>query len=136
MTSTMTSSVFVYGTLKQGQCRQHYWPVQPAGIQVGWVRGSLYGRADYPAMTAGQDRVLGELWRFDAGDIDRVLRTLDRVEGTNQDGLPDLYHRVSIEAWDLDNHSCGLAWTYLYATDPVQDGFVRIEAVGPVRWPA
>ncbi len=131
-------AVFVYGTLKKGQCRAKSWPAPPLSVQQAWVRGQLHGRHDYPAMTPGEDRVRGELWRFPAEAMPKVLETLDQVEGTNQPGEPDLYVRVVTAVTDAQSRSLGRAHTYLYATDPSLDGFRRIEPVsnsGDVVWP-
>ena len=133
----MITAVFVYGTLKRGQCRSGLWPAEPLSVQPAWTLGKLFGRSDYPALTAGQDRVLGELWRFPTDDIASVLETLDQIEVTNQPGQDDLYVRVFVETWDLDDQPLEQAYVYHYATDPASDGFVRIEPVddGFARWP-
>ncbi len=133
----MITSVFVYGTLKRGQCRESLWPVQPITIREGSTRGKLYGRDDYPAMTPGEDRVAGELWLFAPEQIERVLETLDQIEGTNQPNQPDLYHRVATEVHAAAGTSLGMAWTYHYATAPEADGFEAIHASSsvPARWP-
>ncbi len=131
----MPSSVFVYGTLKRGQCREHLWPLPPRSIQIGWSHGRLFGRHDYPAMTPGNDRVIGELWEFDESAIEIVLPLLDQIEGTNQPGQTDLYCRVVTDVYAAEDDGClGQAWTYHYATDPETNGFTRIEQQ-PARWP-
>ena len=133
----MITAVFVYGTLKRGQCRSGLWPAQPLSVQAAWTRGTLFGRADYPAMTRGEDCVLGELWKFQADDITRVLETLDEIEGTCQPGRKDLYIRVEVETWNMDDQLLESANVYLYATDPTSDGFVkRMPSENRfVRWP-
>lgn len=88
--------VFVYGTLKRGQCRQACWPVAPALISQGWVLGQLVDLGPYPALLEGTDRVLGELWSFEAHLIEAVHRILDEIEVYNQPGLPDEYQRVRV----------------------------------------
>ena len=132
-------AVFVYGTLKRGQCRAGLWPSSPHSIKQAWVRGRLHDRSDYPAMTPGDDRVRGELWRFPAEAMPRVLEVLDQVEGTNQPETTDLYVRVQVKVIDAQDRSLGNAYTYLYATDPLLDGFRVIEPSGQdadVAWPA
>ena len=118
--------IFVYGTLKRGQCRHHLWPHEPVTISKAWIRGSLYGRADYPAVRSGNDRVEGELWQFAEPHIRDTLSTLDEIEGTNQPGSPDLYSRRSVETYDLTGDYLGLSYCYFYARDPEEDGFHRI----------
>lgn len=135
---TSTASVFVYGTLKRDQCRGHLWPARPISVVAAWTRGVLMGRADYPAMVPGDDRVLGEVWTFDDRDMPEVLRVLDEIEGTNQPGYADLYVRVVVETFDQNGSPLGPANAYHYAGDPAGDGFIRItpESEGDgVSWP-
>ncbi len=125
-------SVFVYGTLKRGQCREQLWPATPISICRAQAPGRLYGRPDYPAMTAGDGKVQGELWRFDPQTMPLVLTRLDEIAGANQPGQPDLYIRVVIEVADEIGRPIGDAYTYLYATPPEEDGFIPIGD----SWPA
>ena len=135
-TAISIDAIFVYGTLKRGQCREAMWPRKPIAIEEAWVWGRLYGRSDYPAMKAGADRVRGERWRFPAEAMPEVLAVLDEIEGTNQLGQPDLYCRVVVDVRDARSAFVGPAYTYHYATDPLGDGFHRIEPQGAeVAWP-
>ncbi len=133
----MITAVFVYGTLKRGQCRSGLWPAEPLLVQPAWTWGKLFGRSDYPALVAGEDRVIGELWTFRADDIACVLDSLDQIEGTNRPGQRDLYVRMFVETWNLDDQPLEKANVYHYATEPTGDGFVRIKPGenGFVRWP-
>ena len=138
MTRADPTAVFVYGTLKRGQCREAMWPERPIRILEACVRGKLYNRSDYPAMTPGQDCVMGEVWEFDDALMPVVLHTLDQIEGTNQPGFDNLYQRVIVEIMSLDDHPLGRAYTYHYATDPESEGFERISpriAGDYVAWP-
>ncbi len=134
----MISSLFVYGTLKRGECRSELWPRDPLSIVPAWVRGTLYGRFDYPALKTGVDRVLGERWQFVEDDMDTVLKTLDEIEGTNQPGQPNLYDRVNVTAFDLDGKPLGISWGYYYSREPFLDGFAEIPSKSSeafVQWP-
>ncbi|TWT49083.1 AIG2-like family protein [Rubripirellula amarantea] len=134
-----TVSVFVYGTLKRGQCREHCWPCRPDRVQPAWIYAALHDRADYPAITSGHDRVLGEWWCFTDSTIGDVLETLDKVEGTNQPGSPNLYNRVLVPVHLINDQSGGstvLAYAYFYASDPVRDGFARATCDDFASWPA
>lgn len=130
--------VFVYGTLKRGQCRSGLWPAKPIEVMAGWTLGVLMGRADYPAMIAGGDRVFGEIWHFQAEAMPAVFRVLDQIEGFNQPGQPDLYVRVEVATYGMDDRPIAQASTYLYAVDPTIDGFRRMsrrDGEDFVRWP-
>lgn len=88
--------VFVYGTLKRGQCRQDCWPKVPRLVRGAWTLGQLVDLGPYPALLEGEDRVWGELWSFDSCDITDVHNALDRVEVTNQPGIPNEYDRIKV----------------------------------------
>jgi len=106
--------VFVYGTLKRGECREACWPRAALNIEPAWTLGALIDLGPYPALLAGKERVLGELWSFDPQDIAIVFEQLDRVEGTNQPGLPNEYDRVRVVATGQTFGEVG-ASTYRYA---------------------
>ncbi|TWT64974.1 gamma-glutamylcyclotransferase family protein [Allorhodopirellula solitaria] len=138
---------FVYGTLCRGQCRERCWPCQPLVVTPAWTWDKLYGRADYPAMRPGTDRVIGECWRFASDDLPRVRSVLDQIEVTGQPGVPNLYDPVVVEVYDLRSiqqeaissaHCIGSAHAYHYSTPPEQDGFAWITPQNGqgVRWPA
>ena len=133
----MLAAFFVYGTLKRGQLRERMWPREPKSVQPAIVRGRLFGRDDYPAMKTGDDWVAGELWRFSPEDADAVTAALDQIEGTNQPGHPDLYYRIEVQSYTPQQHPLAIAFTYVYAGDPLRDGFVRIEPGTDqfTRWP-
>ena len=89
-------------------------------------------------MTTGSDHVLGELWHFDQSNCDTVQATLDRIEGANQPGHPDLYRRVVQPVYALDGQRLDEAFVYLYDRNPSADGFAQIssdESDKFVRWP-
>ncbi|TWU16167.1 gamma-glutamylcyclotransferase family protein [Allorhodopirellula heiligendammensis] len=137
---------FVYGTLCRGQCREKCWPCQPLEITPGWTLGTLYGRADYPAMRPGNDRVRGECWRFDAGDLERVRTVLNQIEVTDQPGVPNLYDAVSVNVYRIDSieqdelleaDCIGVAQAYHYSIPPERDGFVKLtpKSSREISWP-
>ena len=137
----MLNQIFVYGTLKKGQRNEGVWPKCPLQIQPAWVRGRLFDRQDYPAMQAGDDRVLGELWTMAADDMNEVIRSLDHLEGTQGNGPNDVYHRLHVQVFDFDldlaEGSLGDAITYLYVRDPLADGFTLMTPGSNdfVEWP-
>lgn len=121
-----SDSVFVYGTLKRGQCRENLWPVPPIKVTPGWILAKLFGREDYPAIVPGNDQVMGECWRFTAQQMPAVIKRLDQIEGTNQAGEPDLYVRKLVMTFSMDGITLGESYCYFYASDPESDGFERI----------
>jgi gamma-glutamylcyclotransferase (GGCT)/AIG2-like uncharacterized protein YtfP len=129
-------AVFVYGTLKRGQCRQTAWPSNPISITRAWIRGTLYGRADYPALTRGENRVRGELWVFAIEQMQNVLAVLDAIEGTHGNSSEDLYHRRPVNVYCDDGSTLGHAYTYFYNRDPVAERFAIVPlSQGAQAWP-
>ena len=129
--------IFVYGTLKRGEIREKRWPRRPLQILPAWTRGFLHDTGPYPAMVAGTDRVLGELWFVADEDLAETLRVLDRIECYGTGGV-DLYVRVTVDCETLpakelpgEQH---LAYTYLYAEDISRHVRVRPSADGYCRW--
>ncbi|MCC5786726.1 MAG: gamma-glutamylcyclotransferase [Phycisphaerales bacterium] len=122
-------SVFVYGTLKRGQCRETCWPAAPVDVRPAQVQGLLYDLGAYPALRNGEGRVAGELWEFAPEHMPRVLEVLDMVEGY-ADSPSDLYRRVQVEV------RCGegrvTAWTYVLCEEPPSSSRILAE---PAEWP-
>lgn len=121
-------AVFVYGTLKRGQCREGCWPAEPLHIEKAWTRGELYDTGPYPALFAGGDSVAGELWFFSSQAIARVLKVLDRVEEYEPGcEATNLYNRVPVECIDRAGNVYR-AYTYLYGRAEERKNFQRVEA--------
>jgi len=121
------SAVFAYGTLKKGQCRETCWPLDPQSIRPGWVHADLFDREDYPALKRGESRVAGQIWAFMPDDMEKVLESLDKVEGLSDGGSPGLYERDVVEVFGDDGSVIGHAFVYFYASDPNEDGFEPME---------
>lgn len=90
--------IFIYGTLKRGECRAGLLRDQRfLGVVRTAARYRLYDTGSYPVLVevdaaggeAGEGRPIeGELWQVD----DECLAKLDEVEC-----VPDLYQRGAIE---------------------------------------
>lgn len=66
-------------------------------------------------MVPGEERVAGQLWSFQKGDLPTILEALDRVEGTNQPGQTNEYDRIEIQVTLRDSIQMVPALTYIYA---------------------
>lgn len=94
-------NLFVYGTLKRGQCRASILDGQTFLADARTTpEYRMYNCGSYPALVeGGQNSIKGELWQIDA----RAKTMLDRVEGA-----PTLYdlQPVKLESHpDLECHS-------------------------------
>ena len=90
--------VFIYGTLKQGQCRDgSMLEARYLGIALTTPKFAMYNVGDYPALISDNlsvdRRVCGELYECDEG----LMRDLDRIEG-----VPHLYKRDTVELDRID----------------------------------
>ena len=107
------SAIFVYGTLRQGQVRASRWPRKPLRIEWATVQGTLYDLGPYPALVAGSDLVLGELWWIAEADLDITLQVLDEIECYGNEDV-DSYVRRWIDCTTLEGR-VQRAQVYLFA---------------------
>jgi gamma-glutamylcyclotransferase (GGCT)/AIG2-like uncharacterized protein YtfP len=90
--TTSPANIFVYGTLKRGECREACWPRPPLEVIPATVRGLLYDMGPYPALAEGDGWVAGEIWRLESTDVATTLAALDQIECYGIDDV-DLYVR-------------------------------------------
>jgi len=127
-TRSMITELFVYGTLKRGECRESMWPRKPLRIREAFIRARLYDLGPYPAIRVdvvegdqedddALDWVGGELWSFERRDVPATLLVLDEIEATNQRGYRNLYDHVLVRAYDRPNsRKSRLALAYQYGS--------------------
>ena len=132
MNNKAPSAVFVYGTLKRGQIREKCWPCKPVSVLAARTKGRLHDLGDYPAMTQGDDCVLGEVWRFRSEDMTDVLSVLDEIEGF-YDRPDDLYKRQVVNC-EYCNGETIQAYTYRYARELREHQRIPAAANG-CQWP-
>lgn len=132
----MVTNVFVYGTLKRGQCREKMWPRSPLSIRPGYVRAWLFDLGPYPAIwcadcdevggeTCGNapcpcDWVEGEIWSLAKDDLAITIDELDEIEETNQPHTCNQYDQILVRVYQSpDSHSDAtssvLALTYQFS---------------------
>jgi gamma-glutamylcyclotransferase (GGCT)/AIG2-like uncharacterized protein YtfP len=121
------TKVFVYGTLKRQQLRAGVWPHPPLAIRPAIVCGSLYDLGPYPAIAAGEDWVLGELWELSPGEMPRTLEVLDAVEGYRLGASDNEYLRIITEV-TLEDGERQAAFAYQIADPRHLIGKRRINA--------
>jgi gamma-glutamylcyclotransferase (GGCT)/AIG2-like uncharacterized protein YtfP len=113
--------VFVYGTLKPGECNYpHYCEGKVANAVPAIARGELFDLPmGYPAMVAGEGTVCGFLLYFADS---AVLTNLDRLEDYHPDRAPaqNEYQRQEIEIFDRYRQPLGTAWAYFMLADRVR----------------
>ncbi|MCA9126912.1 MAG: gamma-glutamylcyclotransferase [Planctomycetales bacterium] len=133
----LCANIFVYGTLKRGQCREKCWPRPPLQVNPAWTFGYLYDLGDYPALIDGTDRIAGEVWSFLDADLDEVLAVLDGIEGTNQPAERNEYDRITDNVFLMSGDSTR-AQMYVYARREVLSEGMKLVALTSdmyVAWP-
>lgn len=110
--------IFVYGTLQQGECREHLVKERlEEPVKQGRVRGRLIDLGGYPGLipaTSTDQWVYGEL--LTVSDIEDTLSELDIVEGFVGYGSENLYDRVLSTVETPEGRY--LAWVYIYSSPP------------------
>lgn len=129
------TAFFVYGTLKQGECRETSWPYPPTSVTAATTQGRLYDLGPYPALVRGEDTVVGELWTVTPEHLKSTLRVLDRIEGYRPDASTNLYEREVVECRP-DDGAIHHAWTYFYSQELPADGegWLNPDSRGRVSW--
>ncbi|EEX93399.1 hypothetical protein VIOR3934_12907 [Vibrio orientalis CIP 102891 = ATCC 33934] len=96
----MQHLVFVYGTLRHGECNHHLLSqAQWLGKHTTLPIYSLYDLGAYPAVIEGHSAIIGEVYLVD----EETLAQMDLLED-----VPVTYRREPIET------TFGQAWIYLY----------------------
>jgi gamma-glutamylcyclotransferase (GGCT)/AIG2-like uncharacterized protein YtfP len=113
--------VFVYGTLKPGECNYlRYCEGKVVDACPAIARGQLFALpAGYPAMISGEGKVHGFLLCFADSAI---LADLDELEDYHpgRDRAQNEYQRESIAIFDLNFKPVDTAWAYFMLPDRVR----------------
>jgi len=152
----MVTDVFVYGTLKRGQCRESMWPRTPLSIRPAFVRGWLFDLGPYPAMWCGDcqgiendpsenapcqcDWIKGEVWTLAKQDMSITIEELDEIEETNQPQVCNHYDQILVRAYETPDQASAsvLALTYQFSNQRNLSPSHRIHPAGStsiVAWP-
>jgi gamma-glutamylcyclotransferase (GGCT)/AIG2-like uncharacterized protein YtfP len=113
-------SIFVYGTLKPGQCNYGCCRDHLLSAEAAMVRGQLFDLSvGYPAMTLGDQWVLGYRLMF---PDERILLILDELEdySLHRPSHENEYQRVWVEIFSREAQCLGGGWTYRMDIDRVQ----------------
>ena len=105
--------VFVYGTLKPGECNYHRYCVgRVVAEQAAIAPGQLFHLSlGYPGMAEGEGWVSGAILSFADPSI---FEDLDRLEDYRPDRRPEEneYQRLEIQTYTPDKRPLQMAWVY------------------------
>ncbi|MDG3087028.1 gamma-glutamylcyclotransferase [Vibrio hannami] len=103
----MQHLVFVYGTLRKGECNHHLLAQSEyLGMYETEPNFQLFDLGQYPGLMEGMHSITGEVYRVS----DSTLAELDILED-----VPIEYRRESIET------PFGQTWIYIYQQPVTQD---------------
>jgi gamma-glutamylcyclotransferase (GGCT)/AIG2-like uncharacterized protein YtfP len=105
----MIDIVFVYGTLKKGQCREQSMNEISLGSKDENITAKMYNIGKFPAITLEKEEVLGEIHKVKKEQ--ESIESLDQIEGFIGYDKSSLYNRILI------NSSQGICWTYVWNRD-------------------
>ena len=108
----MSKYVFVYGTLRTGDCRAGVLGNQGLVCEEAYVEGfQLLDIGSFPGVVKGDGRVRGEMHEID----DQTLGILDSIEGYHEDAPEhSLYVREVVPVLNSEGEPAGEAWIYIY----------------------
>lgn len=128
--TTALNRFFVYGTLKRGESNHALIEAFAGAIVPASVKGTLYDFGPWPAMTAGEATVYGELVHVDATSAAALLPVLDKLEEYDpNDEARSIYLRRVVTC-RTDSGDAVEAYTYLYSGD-----IAHCRRVYSGRWP-
>ena len=116
----MIDSMFVYGTLRKQEFREHEMNKISLGLKNIDIRAKMYDIGAFPAITLEDGTVYGEIHKIKENPTSIV--TLDGIEGFENDiegfkkeiegfkkyGKSSMYLRVLINSGE------GICWTYVW----------------------
>lgn len=76
----------------------------------------------YPAITYGEDTVLGEIMVINEIDYDETIKAIDEMEGFVSENNPDNeYHKVILEVEDIQTKEKEKCFVYFYNKNKDKD---------------
>lgn len=91
-------TIFVYGTLLNGERNHNYLNGAVLIYKHAWVHGKLYDTSfGYPVMKLNnKEKVYGEVYRI----TDKQLKMINELEGYQENGAGNLYERITTAAYN------------------------------------
>ena len=108
MPKSQSVHVFVYGTLRSGDCRHGIASLIDVLHEEAYLKDfKMLNLGGFPGITPGEGRVRGEVHEF------KSFIELDRIEGCHDNSTDSLYLREEVEV-ELPDGNTVRAWTYIF----------------------
>lgn len=115
-------NLFVYGSLREGFFNYNKYlagkVVEKKDASLENMRLYHMPYKGYPAITPGNDKVLGEIMVINEEEYDETVRAMDEMEGFISENNPENeYHKVVLEVKDLQTNENEKCFVYFYNKD-------------------
>ncbi len=115
-------NLFVYGSLREGFFNYNKYltnkVVQKKDAKLENMKLYHLPHKGYPAITSGEDVVIGEIMVIGEDYYEDTMRAMDKMEGFISEENPDNeYHRVILEVEDLHTNKKEKCFVYFYNKD-------------------
>ncbi len=111
----MLTKIFVYGTLKPGECNYSRYcegKVIKAEEAIAFERLFHLRELGYPGMTLGEGKVRGVVLSFTDPNIFQSIDVLEDY-APNRPAEENEYNRQQISVYTVTGTSMGLVWAYI-----------------------
>ena len=115
-------NIFVYGSLREGFFKYNKYL---EGIVSNKKEAKLENMKlhhmpykGYPAITHGNDTILGEIMVINEDDYEETVKAMDEMEGFISENNPDNeYHKVILDVEDITTNTKEKCFVYFYNKD-------------------
>ena len=115
-------NIFVYGSLREGFFNYNKYlegkvsNKKEAKLENMKLHHMPY--KGYPAITHGNDTILGEIMVINEDDYEETVKAMDEMEGFISENNPDNeYHKVILDVEDITTNTKEKCFVYFYNKD-------------------
>ena len=119
-------NIFVYGSLREGFFNYNKYlegkvsNKKEAKLENMKLHHMPY--KGYPAITHGNDTILGEIMVINEDDYEETVKAMDEMEGFISENNPDNeYHKVILDVEDITTNTKEKCFVYFYNKDKDKD---------------
>ena len=132
-------NLFVYGSLREGffNYNKYLDGKVKDNREAKLENMSLYHMdyKGYPAITYGEDTILGEIITINESDYESTMKAMDEMEGFISESNPENeYHKILLEVEDIHTNKKEKCFVYFYNKDKDIDFEYKAEYIPNGDW--
>ena len=132
-------NLFVYGSLREGffNYNKYLDGKVKDNREAKLENMSLYHMdyKGYPAITYGEDTILGEIITINESDYESTMKAMDEMEGFISESNPENeYHKILLEVEDIHTNEKEKCFVYFYNKDKDIDFEDKAEYIPSGDW--